>query len=394
MFPIGVRPLLAVRVFSLFCSPVVLMVALGSVISLWPFFSARHTLLGAAAALLLLALTLGLGLSVSHLVSVAEWRRKLFAPMALAGIALGAWFFARLPHIQLLTASLAFTPPHPATAVAVAATPSATLIPLIALIAISAPVGYLLSWSFRRSLFSEPAKRAEGRGADSVLRFPGRFGALVRKEQFYFRKLLDLWPGFLLVIAVSVASLFGPLPAIVRQAIIFIVFMFNTNVFMNCLGMDTGAELNRYAILPLRGREVLLAKNVGLAMIMAAQLVLLILIAAWRSGPLEAGAEIIVAAVLLLSHLTWGNIASVTGPFKMDFYRFASNGAPITAMVGNTIGSAPGVLVLFLLYSESPLSVLGIAAILLLVIAAYLVSLHHSGRRFEHQRHIISERLS
>ena len=106
---------------------------------------------------------------------------------------------------------------------------------------------------------------------------------------------------------------------------------------MNCFGMDTGAELNRYAILPLRGKEVLLVKNLGLTMIVAAQLTLLILTAAWRSGLFEAGAEIIEAVVLLLSHLTWGNMVSVAAPFKTQFY---------------------------------------------------------SGKSFEHRRHIIAERLS
>ena len=119
-----------------------------------------------------------------------------------------------------------------------------------------------------------------------MLWFPGRFGGLVRKEQHYFRKLLDLWPGLLLVLAISVASLFGSPPPVVRQAIIVIVFVMNTNVIMNCFGLDTPAELNRYAILPLRGREVLLVKNLGLAVIVAAQLALLILTAAlaFRSG--------------------------------------------------------------------------------------------------------------
>ena len=80
----------------------------------------------------------------------------------------------------------------------------------------------------------------------------------------------------------------------------------------------------------------------------------------------------------------------------MQFYRFASSGAPLTAMVGTTIGSAPGVMVLFLLHSDSDssLAALAIAAILLLVTAAYLVSLHYAGMSFEHRRHIISERLS
>jgi hypothetical protein len=396
-FPIHVGPLLGVRVLSLFCSPVALLIGLGSLISLWPFFSARHTVLGGAAALLLFALVFGLGMSTSHLLSEAAVRRRLRAPAAITSIALGAFFLTQgVQGIERLQASMAMAvmPPHLVSAVSVAATPSATLIPLITLVAISASVWYLLFWSFRRSLFDQSARRAEGRAADSVLWFPGRFGALIRKEQYYFRKLLDFWPGLLLVLAVSVASLVGPLPPIVRQSTILIVFVLNTNAIMNCLGMDTGAELNRYAILPLRGKDVLLVKNLGLAMIVAAQLAWLIPTAAWKSGLLEAHAEIIVAAVLLLSHLTWGNMVSVTAPFKMQFYRFASNGAPLTAMVGSTIGSAPGVMVLVLLQSESSFSALGIVVILLLVIAVYLVSLHYSGRRLEHRRPIIGERLS
>jgi hypothetical protein len=219
-------------------------------------------------------------------------------------------------------------------------------------------------------------------------------GGLVRKEQHYFRTLLDVWPGLLLVLAISVASLFGPLPAIVRQSIMVIVFVMNTNVIMNCFGLDTSAELSRYAILPLRGREVLLVKNMGLTVIVAAQLALLILTAVWRSGLLEAGAEVLAASVLLLSHLAWGNLVSVAAPFKMQSYSFASNGEPLTAIVGSTIGSTPGVMVLFLLHSESSWSAVAIMGVLLLTLALYLVSLHYSGRRFENRRHIMSERLS
>jgi hypothetical protein len=394
-FPIDVGSLLGVRILSLFCSPVAQLIALGSLISLWPFFSTRHTVLGGVAALLLFALALGLAMSVSHLLSVAESRRKLLVPAAIISIALGALFLAQgLQGLEQLRTGVAFTPPHQVTAAAVAATPSATFTPLIMLLAISAPVCYLLVWSFRRSLFSQTAKRAEGRAVGSVLWFPGRFGGLVRKEQCYFRKLLDLWLGLLLALAISLASLFGSPPPIVRQSIILIVFALNVNVIMNCVGMDTTVELNRYSILPLRGREVLLVKNLGLTVIVAAQLALLILTAAWRSGPVEAGAEIIEAAVLLLSHLAWGNMVAVAAPFKMQFYRFASSGAPLTGLVGVTIGSAPGVMVLLQLHSESPLAALAIAVILLLVIAAYLVSLHYAGTSFEHRRHIISDRLS
>jgi hypothetical protein len=59
------------------------------------------------------------------------------------------------------------------------------------------------------------------------------------------------------------------------------------------------------------------------------------------------------AVILLLSHLAWGNMVSVDAPFKMQFYHFASSDAPLTWMVGVTMGSAPGVMVLFLSQSTS-----------------------------------------
>ena len=371
-----------------------LAIAVGSLISLWPLFSARHPVLGAVAALLLFALALGLGMSVSHVLSAAELRRKLLVPAAIGSIAVGAIFFVQgQQSIAQLRAGLTVTPPHLVTAAAVAATPSAAFVPLMTLLAISATVCHLLVWSFRRSLFSERAA-AEARNAGSVLWFPGRLGGLVRKEQFYFRKLLDLWPGLLLVLAIAVASLFGSLPPAVRQTVILIVFAMNANLLMNCFGLDSPAELSRYFILPLRGRDVLLVKNLGLAVIVAAQLALLIVAAAWQSGPVEAAAEAIEARVMLLSHLAWGNMVSVAAPFKMQFYRFASSGQPLTALVGTTLGSVPGVMVLLLLHSRSPFAALAIAVTVLVVTAVYLVSLHYAGRSLEHRRHIIGERLS
>ena len=89
-FPIDVSSLLGVRMLSLFCSPVALLIALGSLVSLWPLFAARHTVLGSLAALSLYALTLGVGMSVSHVLSVANLRRKLLVPAAIVSIAWGA----------------------------------------------------------------------------------------------------------------------------------------------------------------------------------------------------------------------------------------------------------------------------------------------------------------
>lgn len=394
MFPIDLGRLLAIRILSVFCSPVALLVALGSAISLSPLLFAPHPVLAVPAALLLYAMAFGFAVSMSHIVAVAELRRQLIALVAVVSIVTGAVSFTRdIQAVAPARAAAAVLPPHLVSEVSIAATPSGVLVPLAALLAIGAAICGLLFWSFRQSVFDESSPRARGRTANSALWLPGRFGGLVRAELYYLRKLLDLWPGLLLASAVSVATLFGPLPPIIHQTIMIVVFVMNTNAIMNCFGLNSSDELTRYGILPVRGRDVLLVKNLGLTLIVAAQVALLIAVTAWRYGPREAGIEMLEAAVLLLSHLAWGNLVAVHAPFKMQFYSFASSGAPLTGIIGSTIGSAPAVILLFLLHSESS-SVAAIPGVLLLSLIAYLLSLHYSGRLFEWRRHIIAERLS
>jgi hypothetical protein len=393
-FPLNVGSLLGVRILSPFCSPVMLLISLGSLLSLFPLFSARHPFLGSIMALLLLALALCLGMSVSHLLSVGELRQRLLVTAAAIGFALAAFLYAQGgQRIQQSLASVALAPAHLVTAVAVAATPSATVFPFITLLAISAPVWALLFWSFRRSLYGQNSRPTTARATGRFFRLPGRLGGMIRKEQYYFRKVPDLWLVLLLALAASGVSLSSSPSPVFHQLIILIVLALNVNVIMNCLGLETPATLNRYAIFPLRGRDILLAKNLGLAVIVAVQVSPLILAGAWQSGMTEAGAEIVETAVLLLSHLTWGNLVSVGAPFKMEFYHVAFGGSPLTTLVGVTAGSLPGLGVI-LLHSDSAPGAWAITVILLLTMAAYLGSLHYAGKTFERRRHIIIERLS
>jgi hypothetical protein len=393
-FPLNVRSLIAVRVLSLFCSPVALLALAGSVASLAPFLSAPNPALGIVAAVLLFGVVLGSAMSVSHLLSVGEWRYTLLLPLAVVGLAVGAILAADRQHgIDALRAATAFVP-HLVTAAAVGGTPRAALLPVVGLLAVGAPVGCLFVWAFRRSLFSEQRPRAAGRGTEPVFRLPGRFGGLVRKEQRYFRKLLDPWMALMIVIVVSAVSFFLTASPLVRQLAMLVVIGFNFNLIMNGFGLDSGIAVHRYFIFPIRGRDILLVKNLGLLVIVAAQLSLLTLVAAVKSGIVEAGVEILEAAVLLGSHLAWGNIMTVSRPFRMQFYRPASSGDPLTVQAGLLIGSLPAVAMIRLLRSDSALAPAGIALIVLMVAGAYRASLHYAGRLLELQRHIISFRLS
>jgi hypothetical protein len=200
--------------------------------------------------------------------------------------------------------------------------------------------------------------------------------------------------GLLLVLAAAAMSLSTPRSSTFRQTIFAIVCALNANVTLNCLGQDRPAGLMRYLILPIRGKDLFLAKNVAVMVVVAAQMTLLLAIGAWQSGVMELGVEIVVAVVLILAHLASGNIVSVFKPRRTEPHRFASAGDPLLALVGVLIGSIPGVAVIELLRSDSHVRTLAIAVIVLLTMAAYYGSLRYAGGSFERRIEIISRRLA
>jgi len=392
-FPTPVRSLLALKLSSLFLSPSVWLATIVSLLGLLPLLSAREPLLGILTALFLLALTIGVGLSVSQLLDVARRRRLRFAVTAFATAVLLLALVSQGGASALSSSLAAMNPATLVTTVAVATTARAMIVPVTALLVSGALVWSLLLWSFVRSLYDERTETT-ARRATSIARLPGRLGPLVHNEQRSIRTVLDLWMGFLPVIAAAALSLSISLSPTIRQAILAIVCVLNANVILNCLGLDRPAGLLRYLIFPIRGKDLLFAKNVAVMVVVALQFAPLLAIGAWQSGLMQLAAEIVVATVLLLAHLAWGNLVSVFEPRRTEPHRFASGGDPVTAIVSALIGSAPGVAVIVLLQSDSLATMLSIAAIILLTIAAYYGSLRYAGSSFERRIELISRRLA
>jgi hypothetical protein len=394
-FPLDVRSLLALRLFSLFLSPIAWLAAIVSLLGLSPLLSAAHPLLGILAALCFLALTIGVGMSVSPAPGIARWRgRRLVGVAALGAVAVAfAPTSARHGAGPLIASLMATNPATLVTTIAVATTPYAMAVPVATLLVSGAAVWSLLLWSFLRSLRGGTRERT-ARRATSIARLPGRLGPLVQKEQRSVRCMLDLWIGLLLVLTAAVLSLSASLSSAFRPTIFVIVCALNVNVTLNCLGLDRPAGLTRYRILPIRGKDLFLAKNVAVMVVVAVQLMPLLVIGAWQSGFMQLGAEIVVAIVLIVVHLAWGNVVSVFEPRRTAPYRFASAADPLTALVSVLIGSTPGVAVIVLLRSDSRVTALAIAAIVLLAMAAYYSSLRYAGRSFERRIEIISSRLA
>jgi hypothetical protein len=375
-FPLDVQALLKLRLLSLLMSPIAWLAALVSLHALSPMSSAAHPLLGILAALCVFALAIGVGVSVSHAAGIARPRRRLLVGLA---------SFAAVAVVFALATS--------ATSVAVAATPYAIAVPAATLLIGAVAVWYLVRWSFVQRLYGATNEET-ARRATSIVRIPGRLGPLVQREQRALRKALHLWIGLLLVVAASAVSLSAARSATFRQTILVIVCVLNAHVTLNCLGVERPQGLTRYLILPTSGRDVLLAKNVALMLVVAVQIALLLAIGAWQSGVKQFGADSVVAIVLVLGHLACGNIVSVFQPQRTDPHRFGSGGDLATALVSLLVGSMPGAAVIVLLRTGSQVAALAAAVIVLLTMAAYYGSLRYAGRSFEDRIEIISSRLA
>jgi energy-coupling factor transporter ATP-binding protein EcfA2 len=192
---------------------------------------------------------------------------------------------------------------------------------------------------------------------------------------------------------VEQASFGAPHP-VSFQAIILIAFSINMSLPTNSFGLDEPPEINRYLLFPLRGRDILLVKNLGFAIIVWLQLSLTLPFAFWRLGWREVFIGLIEAAALSFAYLAWGNMDSVSAPYKMRFYRDTGGGSIFDALIGMTLCSLPGVAIIYLTQFNSELLAAKLVSVLALTAFVYLVSLHFAGRKFERDWQKISYRLS
>ncbi len=393
-FPLSTDSLLLIRIGSFFISPLAMFITAGSLASASALLVSPRPFFGIVAAIPCFVTAAGLGLSLSHFLRSAVLRRRLIIAAAVIILPLGAVLFTIGKDAALRMGGLiSFTPARLVTMAAVAPDYWTALISIAALVGCAALALLLLRWSFQRSLADQEVIRPPAKRASSLIRFPGRLGGVVRKEQSYFRKLPSPWIGLLLTLAFSQIFWLGAPPPVSFQIIILILFTLNTGMSANSFGLDEPAEINRYLLFPLSGRDVLLGKNLGYAVIAAVQLSVMLPLAFWRLGWREVSFGLIEAAVLALAHLAWGNLSSLLEPFKMRFYRMENGGSIIAGLACLVFCSLPGAVIIYLTRFNSNLLAAKVGAILSLIALAYLGSLHFAGRKFERDWQKLSARL-
>lgn len=151
----------------------------------------------------------------------------------------------------------------------------------------------------------------------------------------------------------------------------------------NGFGLDNPLGLDRYSLMPLSGRELLLSKNLSFGLVVIILFTMIAPLAIWKLGAVATIVGFLILIVVGLGYLTWGNWMSVSEPFRMQFYRFASGGSPVDALGGIFFGSLPRFIAVYLLNSENYRALANIIVMMGLYFALYLLSVNWSARKLK-----------
>jgi hypothetical protein len=361
----------------------------GSLAICYPISKATRPFLGIVTALGFTMFAFLTGATVSHLLSLARWRR-VFSVAGIILVVIVAIYVVRqpLPHSLVSVSSL-----PPMNLVTRAATTEGWPV-VIGSINI---LFELITLSFAAFVFSFRATLKESsqnaaRKSTFAFRFPGRLSGLVAKDLRHFRRLLDIYLGLLAALAGCIYLLTSEVASL-EISIIFLTMIFlpNSPLAFNSFGLDSPSGLDRYRLLPLTGNAVVLSKNLAFAFLVGIQITPVLLLAVWRLGMAAGLGALIAGLSLACAYLTWGNWMSLSHPVKMHFFRFSSSSASIfDAIAGIVFASSPGIAIIYLLHN----SIWSVALVPLIFGIMYVSSLFLASRRFPRKLETIERALA
>jgi len=387
-FPLTSVELFLIRVGGVFCSPLSWVVVALSFALGYPVAVSEHPVTGLIGLLALLLLGLFTSLTITHLLQGALARRLSLVAVLSASVVAGLLWLQK--QTQFASALRSLLPHRLAVAAATSSTPVRSVLVLLALTAFFA---VLASWTFKLTLHSQQTRRSQR--VFGLTQLPGKFGGLLKKDLRYSSRLLDLYLVLPIAVLFNMYLASDAAPSELGFAIIIaVLFLPCVSIAFNCFGLDSALALDRYTLFPLSGKEKLFSKNLGFAVMMFVLLATMLPLAFWRLGSRVTVLGFMEFVAVGLAYMFCGNWLSVKQPFRMQFYRFASGGSLVDAMIGIMVASAPAAFTVYLFASGDAGTTWKLAAVTLLCLVLYLLSLARSARVLENQHELIRRVLS
>ena len=159
-------------------------------------------------------------------------------------------------------------------------------------------------------------------------RFPSPLNQLIRKNLREMLSTLDFVTGALIAVAAVGWRAAGMLPKEAFYPFTFVAMLANSTCALSLFGLDGTAGLRRYSLLPVRGWQVLLAKNIAFLAI-----ALLVALPLYIPGALA-------AALIALAVGNRASIEHIAPQYRWRFQTGPSFGDAITQILAMTMAGA------------------------------------------------------
>ncbi len=207
-----------------------------------------------------------------------------------------------------------------------------------------------------RRIVSQPPESMGGTGSRTraigpVPGLPVALGAAVTKELRYVSRTLDALMGWVSGAVAATWIILRPDHAPFVIAGVMPAVLFNQMVMpMNNFGLDRAA-VDRYRLLPLSDRQVILSKNLAYLLLVLTEVAAPVLVSLVRVGPAHTLGCLCGCLAVCFLTMSWGNFISIKSPAPREFFNFDSKeqaGGALPMIYALAIWVVPGLLWLFL----------------------------------------------
>jgi len=272
----------------------------------------------------------------------------------------------------------------------------------ILLLSLAAGISAVLSVvSLRRVMLHPPSSLSGGkrsqRSIDLVRGLPSELGPLVIKELRYLTRTLDHLLGVGTGLAAVVWIFIRPehLPYVLPLAAVGIVHN-ELAIPLNIFGLD-GLGADRYRLLPLTSRQVLLTKNLAYFALVGIHLIPLVVVGVLKGAWMLTLATVFAAGAVCLVTAAGGNMASIHSPAPRAFFNFDSKeqaGGGLALFLATLVWVVPAGMFFGLMWIGMWAVAMGMVVLSGIGWLIYRAWLERGSRAFENAAESMRDRLS
>jgi hypothetical protein len=161
----------------------------------------------------------------------------------------------------------------------------------------------------------------------SKIRLPVKFGELIKKDLLASWKTLDSYSSLLISIIYLIIFFSAELSIFSFSFAVSLMIMMSGGLAFNIFGLESSESFQRLSLLPLKPKDLFIAKNKAFGLLIFSQTFFLFPLIFYRFGLIAFLAAVLKTVSITFFYLAWGNDLSVRFPFRIKSFEVSFGGS-------------------------------------------------------------------